>query len=278
MKICSKCNEPKELSEFYKNSTKADKLNPICKTCTYIKQLPLRLDKWQSEWQKPCTVCKETKILAEFSYLAKGPLELSYACKACQDKTLMEKLPTEDRNRIKEHRWRQRMLELGLCTSCGKEPIFEQRSKKRCLGCLEARTVGRKAKARLWSSAGLCNGCGGELSSPERAKCDRCRAGFRRVEQRKQRRKKLQTLEMYGGECACCGEKNPWFLTIDHINRDGAEERRQIGKGRVPSYSTYLKEKRDDLQVLCFNCNCAREHNQGVCPHKIEEVEEFGFL
>lgn len=278
MKTCKKCNEPKELSEFYKNSAKGDKLHPICKTCTYIKQLPLRAEKWRVEGRKPCSICKEVKELAAFSALPKGPLGLSYVCKLCQDKYAMEKLPEQDRVRIKEHRWRQSMLERGLCTSCGKEPIFEGRSKKRCLVCLEARTENRKAKSRLWSSARLCNGCGGELPSPDRIKCDECRVGLRRVEQRKKRREKLKTLELYGSECACCGEKNPWFLTIDHINRDGAKERRETGKGRVTNYSNYLKVKRDDLQVLCFNCNCAREHNQGICPHKIEEVEEYGFL
>ena len=46
-------------------------------------------------------------------------------------------------------------------------------------------------------------------------------------------RKKLKdtVYEAYGGyKCACCGETTPEFLTIDHINNDGAEHRKSIGK------------------------------------------------
>jgi hypothetical protein len=30
----------------------------------------------------------------------------------------------------------------------------------------------------------------------------------------------------YGGRCACCGEFERDFLTLDHVNNDGAEHRR----------------------------------------------------
>src|ERR1019366_4483037 len=33
----------------------------------------------------------------------------------------------------------------------------------------------------------------------------------------------------YGGKCACCGETERIFLTIDHIGGGGAEHRRQFG-------------------------------------------------
>lgn len=277
MKLCKKCGIKKDLKEFYKNKAYPDQLHPICKPCTYVKQLPLRIEKWKQEGKKPCSMCKEEKDLGEYTALERGPLGLSYACKSCQAQDSLDRLPEEDKRRVIEHRWRAKMLSLGLCTSCGKEPIFEARSKKRCLGCLEARTASRKAKACLWSSAGLCNGCGGELEAGAILKCAACKEGLRRTERRKKRRLKLQVLELYGGHCACCGEENPWFLTIDHVNRDGAKERREKGK-QVIRYDTYLKEKREDLQVLCFNCNCAREHNNGVCPHKIEDAEEFGFM
>lgn len=79
---------------------------------------------------------------------------------------------------------------------------------------------------------------------------------------------KHQVIEKYGGECKCCGEKEILFLTIDHINNDGKLERAENHKS---SYGLYLKlrreEIREDLQILCFNCNLGKSMNGGVCPH-----------
>ena len=86
-----------------------------------------------------------------------------------------------------------------------------------------------------------------------------------------QRGVKLAALNAYGGlRCACpaCPLPEPGiaFLSIDHINNDGAHHRRQIGTGRI-----YWWLKKNDyptgFQVLCLNCNFAKGHNGGVCPH-----------
>ena len=34
-----------------------------------------------------------------------------------------------------------------------------------------------------------------------------------------------RVLDHYGRACSCCGETEPAFLTIDHVNNDGAEHR-----------------------------------------------------
>lgn len=75
-----------------------------------------------------------------------------------------------------------------------------------------------------------------------------------------------QIFDIYGWKCACCGEDNVGFLTIDHINGFGTKERRQgINLKRV-------RDERDltKYQILCFNCNCGRSFRgeNGVCPHK----------
>ena len=74
----------------------------------------------------------------------------------------------------------------------------------------------------------------------------------------------------YGGACACCGEAEPRFLMIDHVNGDGAEHRRSIGV--CAGFKFYLWLRREDfrnnpaLQVLCANFSLAKE--RGGCPHK----------
>lgn len=76
----------------------------------------------------------------------------------------------------------------------------------------------------------------------------------------------------YGGACNCCGEKEPIFLTIDHINNDGYKERTRNGGQRFGSnwyYKRIIKQGfPKDLQLLCYNCNCGRARNTGICPHK----------
>ncbi len=74
--------------------------------------------------------------------------------------------------------------------------------------------------------------------------------------------------------CACCGEPELAFLTLDHINNDGAEHRRQLFGKKSRSYSTralYSVLAKQGypvgLQVLCWNCNCAKDI-LGYCPHQ----------
>lgn len=85
---------------------------------------------------------------------------------------------------------------------------------------------------------------------------------------------KIDVFDYYGRVCVCCGETIPKFLTIDHINNDGAEHRREIfgvNKGGA-GLNFYLWLKRhgfpEGFQTLCMNCNFGRRMNNGICPHK----------
>jgi hypothetical protein len=83
--------------------------------------------------------------------------------------------------------------------------------------------------------------------------------------------------EAYGGyKCAClhCDVINPKFLILDHINNDGAEHRRELGPhGNGGSlYGWIIRNNFPPMfQVLCYNCNCGKNVNGGVCPHKDEQ-------
>jgi hypothetical protein len=86
---------------------------------------------------------------------------------------------------------------------------------------------------------------------------------------------RCETFAAYGGpKCACCGEDNPKFLTMDHVNNDGAKHRRE-----TPDISGGLGLHRwlrrngypPGFQVLCYNCNLGKSRNKGVCPHLQEE-------
>ena len=75
---------------------------------------------------------------------------------------------------------------------------------------------------------------------------------------------KMEAFTAYGAKCACCGEVEPMFLTIDHVNNDGG--------GRKRSGSIYFVARREGFpsryQVLCYNCNLGKARNGGKCPHQ----------
>ncbi len=70
-----------------------------------------------------------------------------------------------------------------------------------------------------------------------------------------------------GGHCACCGESQYEFLSIDHINGGGNEEKREHGRSMV--FYKYIIEQgcpKDKYQILCHSCNQAK-HDGKECPH-----------
>ena len=76
----------------------------------------------------------------------------------------------------------------------------------------------------------------------------------------------------YGGipqKCSCCGESEVKFLTIDHVNNDGAKHRKEI----VGNLTQWLLKNGlpEGFQILCYNCNCAKGFF-GTCPHKQKVV------
>lgn len=72
----------------------------------------------------------------------------------------------------------------------------------------------------------------------------------------------------YGRACVCCGEDGESFLTIDHINNDGAEHRRRIGNGGLYRWLIKNEFPKDNFQTLCYNCNNSKRVNKGICAHK----------
>jgi hypothetical protein len=68
--------------------------------------------------------------------------------------------------------------------------------------------------------------------------------------------------------CACCGETEIRFITIDHIFGGGKKERRvEKWDWRHLGLKT-LEAEKHRFQLLCWNCNSGRQINGGVCPHK----------
>ena len=90
-------------------------------------------------------------------------------------------------------------------------------------------------------------------------------------------KRKKEVYDYYGAICVCCGEADPIFLTIDHINNDGAKHRKKLGNSRCSSDAVYRSIIRngfpDTFQILCMNCNWAK--SRGGCPHQNKSKLSF---
>jgi hypothetical protein len=81
---------------------------------------------------------------------------------------------------------------------------------------------------------------------------------------------KMDVFKYYGNKCRGCGEEDLLCLSIDHIEDNGAEHRKEqkIKAGR----STYRWLKKNNypmgFQLLCFNCNKVKELKRVKIIHR----------
>lgn len=149
---------------------------------------------------------------------------------------------------------------MKVCTQCkiekeeGEFYEFQRRGKSYltadCKQCIRGRTTKRRLAL-------------GDALKPTQQEANRkYRQGLRH-----------DALMAYGGyKCACCGEAEERFLTLDHIENDGAADRLKIaGRRNAAGTHTYkwLRARGfpPGYQVLCMNCNFGKRMNNGVCPH-----------
>ncbi len=179
---------------------------------------------------------------------------------------------------------------LGLCATCGKEREESRGTRVECETCAAKRQSrqkkeyhqeyyhksSRKEKAKAQHVArkeqGLCCRCG--KTPPVKEKGLRCQACID-IQKKQETARKDAAFNAYGGyKCNCCGETIKQFLSIDHINNDGAKHRKELtgDSRRGGGNNLYIWLKRNKypagFQVLCMNCNCGKYRNGGVCPHK----------
>lgn len=103
----------------------------------------------------------------------------------------------------------------------------------------------------------------GSRSKEVISKCKDCHREYYRLATIK---RKQDIVNMYGGKCECCGDTNIEFLTIDHIHSNGYIERKRIYGREFYKELLSLGSKREDLRLLCMNCNFSIA-KYGYCPH-----------
>lgn len=89
---------------------------------------------------------------------------------------------------------------------------------------------------------------------------------------RQYRQLRSDVLQMLGGKCSCCGETEPTFLCVDHINGGGNRHRKALGSVVILRWLRQQLRHYDlepisrEYRVLCSNCNLAYA-SLGYCPH-----------
>lgn len=120
----------------------------------------------------------------------------------------------------------------------------------------------------------LCRTCGepkniddfptnGRAKSGRSSVCRFCRNKGSVINNRQERERLLAHL---GGKCACCGERTFEFLALDHVNGNGAEERRLTHQRNIVRKILNTTPPPADYRLLCHNCNLAYGF-YGYCPH-----------
>lgn len=145
-------------------------------------------------------------------------------------------------------------------------------TEKRCTKCGEIKPVSRffwrgdRGQFHSW-----CKSCCNEQNK----KYYSLHKEYTRERAKISGRRSLQKLRLSifrhysGGEpkCACCGEDTFWFLTLDHIENNGASHRAECGGTRGVLKWIVRNGFPSGFQVLCWNCHMAKS-NWGRCPHQ----------
>ena len=148
-----------------------------------------------------------------------------------------------------------------ICTQCSNPSVP---GKTRCIIHLATNVERQLLKHQNNLISGLCR-CG---STPKDG-CNSCQSCIDKVMTRNRNqmaRLRVEIFKYYGDKCVCCDIDTVEFLTLDHINGGGREHRKTIGCG-ISFYRWVKQHFPDDIQILCWNCNCAKS-NHISCPHQ----------
>lgn len=157
-----------------------------------------------------------------------------------------------------------------ICKNCEIRPAVLGISTCEC--CLEIKRRSRKKISLERRKTKKCLKC--SKPAGERAYCKECSVAKIESARRNGTKHKIDVFQHYGGcKCRCCGESRLNFLTLDHVNNDGADHRRRLyGSGSASVGVRFYRELKKaglppGFQVLCFNCNITKGLF-GECPHE----------
>lgn len=94
---------------------------------------------------------------------------------------------------------------------------------------------------------------------------------LREYENRATARAKSILIGMLGDKCARCGISDQRVLQIDHVNGDGAAERKSGVRGTRRLLAHIRKRGTSGYQMLCANCNWIKRIENNETGHAIQK-------
>jgi hypothetical protein len=234
-KRCTKCGETKPLSKFYRNRNTPDGMHSWCRSCRH----PGIEERYHAR-------------RVEAAELA--PLGLR-RCTACGEVQAVSEFGRDAGNRDGLH------LNCKLCRAEERKRLREKNPEK-------YRAAARAGSARYRDREG----------NRERIRAeDRQRYAANREEHKARKSRYAANLRAvvfahYGQACACCGTTDR--LSMDHINGDGKQHRREQRLGGMRIYTWLIREGfPPGFQVLCMSCNLSKGRGASCClDHGQERV------
>ena len=254
--------------------------------------------------QKACSICGLVKPLADYYPHKGGRGSLSTFCKVCARAKALSHYHANGCTRnplaawrgsqatkIRNKRFADKIRAEAFTVYGGAECVCCQETEHWFLTLDHINGTGEGKKLRGCSFYSWLRRNGWPMQGDLRVMCLNCNSGRHwnggqcphkglreivTVNARWVRKLKEQGVVQYGdGTCACCGENNLGFLTLDHIDNFGYEsggEGRGVNRLGGNRLLTRLRQQgwpdKDKLQILCINCNAGRQMNGGVCPHR----------
>lgn len=250
-KSCSKCGELKPPTEFHRDKATPDGLRTQCKACA------------KAIHAAYAQANRETLTRKHAEYVAKNREKIREINRRSNEKH-HEEILERDRTRWQERRDAanaRKREKRAADPDANRE--YQRQWRLRNPESVKVSHLRKQAKRRERMA-----------SDPEFAKAYRERRNATRSEYNA--RIRLEVIAAYGGKCFCCGESNPYFLSLDHVNNDGSQHLKNCG-AKMGGDQLYLWARKnnypDRLRVACFNCNLARQFygKGGDCPHKLVE-------
>lgn len=210
-----------------------------------------------------CRGCRSIELVrgGMKRYAARKLMGLCQCCNALAEQVAWCRSCYERRKRDKARQQRNR-----VCVGCG-QPNDSGTSSPKCRMChtKEIEAYHRKRENRL------CTKCGKNGVVGDKYRCEECKDKLLARDRKKNQVLRDEILSAYGNKCQCCGETTQRFLSVDHVNNDGAEHRRQENMQGGQALYRWLRDHdfpKEGFQLLCFNCNLGKAQNGGICPHQ----------
>ena len=130
--------------------------------------------------------------------------------------------------------------------------------------CSTCRQSNRKHREKRFIE-GLCRHCRRPRLS-DKSVCQHHASRHKVYRVERYQKAKDSVFAHYGESCACCGERESVFLTIDHITGGGTKHVKSLAK----NFYDWLVVNGfpSGFQTLCYNCNVGKYRNGGTCPHQ----------